>query len=109
MALYRKELKRCNKDAGIWNKNVPVILNLLREKYALTNLQDVEFVKSKLPDYTAKLQEFEAQKNPAPSTRTTQTTSRRNDRMRFVECMTLDAVKPFYLNSTSNDKVSDGW
>ena len=97
LAMYKKELKRRNKDAGISNKKTEDILALLREKHALTDAQDIEFVKSRVAHYTAKLQEYqeaESQKQPASSSRTT---SQRNDRMRFVECMVLDLVKPLYL------------
>ena len=62
----------------------------------LTDAQDIAYVTKQIGEYTAQLLEAEDASRPQASSSTRQV-SRKPDRMRFVEAMTLDSVKPYYL------------
>ena len=96
LKLYQQELKRRDSSIGVKNKKLDVILALLRGKLRLTDAQDIAYVNEKIGEYTAQLLEAEEANKPQASS-SARHVSRKPDRMRFVEAMTLDSVKPYYL------------
>jgi hypothetical protein len=94
--MYKRELVRRDplKTKGApSNKKIEELLYLLRTTLALQDPADIIFVKKEVQDWTIHLLNFENQEAPT----TTRSVSRKIDRMRFVECMALDTVKPYYL------------
>ena len=96
--LYHKEVKRRGSSVGVKNKKLDVILSLLRGKLRLTDAQDIAYVTEKIDEYAAQILEAADCANTKPQASSpTRVVSRKPDRMRFVEAMTLDTVKPYYL------------
>jgi hypothetical protein len=75
----------------------------LRENYQLEDPEDIAFIKSKAQQYTATLLGAFATSSPAgPNSKAA--TCRKLDRMRFIECMAQDHIKPLYF--TTNEVMS---
>jgi hypothetical protein len=93
LVLFKKELKRRDPKIGVSNKKIDNILELLRGKLCLKDAEDIAFIKSKVQQYTATL----LGAVDGGSTNKSSTVCRKYDRMRFIECMVLDNVKPLYF------------
>ena len=93
LSLYKKELRRRAPFSKVFNKNTTEILGLLRGEYSIKNPVDITYINEKIRTMAILLHDGqkEAAKQPA------RTSSRKNDHLRFVECMVLDHIKPLYL------------
>ena len=96
LKLYKKELRRHDPKERVSNKTAQELLVDLRGTYRLTDPADISFIKKKIEEYTETLNRAASEKAKA-ATPSGRSQSRKSDRMRFVECMALDSVKPLYL------------
>ena len=94
LKMYKTEVKRRDPKARS-SRNQPELLQLLRDDLALTDPEDIKFIKLKVDQHKQKLCQLAAEKSAKVSC--ARTTFRSIERMRFVECMVLDEVKPLYL------------
>ena len=94
LVLFKKELKRRDPKIGVSNKKIDNILELLRGKLCLKDPDDIAFIKSKVKQYTATLL---GAVDSGSTNKSSTTVCRKYDRMRFIECMVLDNVKPLYF------------
>ena len=93
-AMYRKELHWRDPTitkSRLTHMKTDVILSLMRDTNRLADQADISFVRTQVDEYTAKLT---AKHSSTSTTTTTRSASRKIDRMRIVECMILDTVKP---------------
>ena len=98
LQLYKQELRRRDPKIGLSNKKLENVLALLRGNLRVEDPADVSFVKQKAKEYTEMLVEaFPDDSTTTAGSNFSRIYLRKNDRMRFVECMVLDSVKPLYL------------
>ena len=102
LTLYKKEVRRRDPTIPLSNKKIESILSLLRGQLRLNNSQDIQFVIKKKDEFTAALLNAVAASETNTTTTTTAATGstrccKKSDRMRFIECMVLDSVKPLYF------------
>ena len=96
--MYKQELKRRDTKrtfGQVSNKKLEQLLAILKGPLKLTDTTDELFVRRKVLDYTNTIMNAAAEKAVAGGG--SQSLTRKNNRIQFVECMTLDHVKPFYL------------
>ena len=96
--MYKQELKRRDTKrtfGQVSNKKLEQLLAILKGPLKLTDTTDELFVRRKVLDYTNTMMNAAAEKAVAGGG--LQSLTRKNDRIRFVECMTLDHVKPLYI------------
>jgi hypothetical protein len=99
LALCKRELRCCDPKIGVSNKKAESIV----DNYQLEYPEDIAFIKSKAQQYTATLLGAFATPSPAgPNSKAA--TCRKLDRMRFIECMAQDHIKPLYF--TTNEVMS---
>jgi hypothetical protein len=98
LALYRRELRRRNPKIRVSNRNTDELLELLRRQYPITLSDDIDYITSRINALVLTMDATKRQQaaTVAPNSRTV---SRKSDRLRFIECMVLDVVKPLYLAS----------
>ena len=98
LILYKKELRCCDPKAPISNKKLDSILPLLRGKLRIDDPEDIAFVKKRWRNkrWFCSLPSPRRCRRP-PTSAARASNIRKFDRMRFVECMALDTVKPLYL------------
>jgi hypothetical protein len=87
-------VRRRNPKAKV-SRNIPELAAVLRDDLPITDSADIEYVRNKIDQHKEKL--FELADEKAAKVSSTRTTFRSTERMRFVECMVLDSVKPLYL------------
>ena len=109
-SMYKQEMRRRDKTCTYGqasNKNKQETLTLLKGPLKLTDPLDILFVRTKVLEYTNKILSAAAEKSVAGSSRSQ---TKKNDRLRFVECMVLDHIKPLYLkvNEVMNRRQLDG-
>jgi hypothetical protein len=98
ISMYKQELKRrdTNRTFGqVSNKKLEQLLAILRGPLKLTDTTDELFVRRKVLDFTNAIMNAVAEKAVAGGG--SRSLTRKNDRIRFVECMALDHIKPLYL------------
>jgi hypothetical protein len=98
LELYKKEVRRRDPKAKV-SRNIPELAIVLRDELPLTDPADIEFVKEKVEYHKEKLSRLADEKAVKAKATGTRTTFRSLERMRFVECMVLDRVKPLYLRA----------
>jgi hypothetical protein len=98
LALYRRELRRGDPKVRVSNRNTDELLELLRQTYPLTLSADISYIKGRIQTLETTMAAAKRQQaaTVAPNSRSV---SRKSDRLRFIECMVLDVVKPLYLAS----------
>jgi hypothetical protein len=99
VSMYKQEIRRRDKTCAYGqaaNKNKQETLTLLKGPLKLTDPLDILFVRTKVLEYTNKILSAAAEKSVAGSSRTQ---TKKIDRLRFVECMVLDHIKPLYLKA----------
>jgi hypothetical protein len=110
VSMYKQEMRQRDKTCTYGqasNKNKQETLTLLKGPLKLTDPLDNLFVRTKVMEYTNKILSAAAEKSVAESSRSQ---TKKNDRLRFVECMVLDHIKPLYLkvNEVMNRHQLDG-
>ena len=98
ISMYKQELKRRDTTrtfGQVSNKKLEQLLAILKGPLKLTDATDLLFVKRKVLDYTNTIMNAAAEKAIAGGG--SRSLTRKNDRIRFVECMTLDHIKPLYM------------
>jgi hypothetical protein len=98
LALYRRELRRRDPKVRVSNHNTKDLLEMLRRGYPITSSEDIEYITQRIRTLEATMAGAQLQRatTSAPNSRSV---ARKTDRLRFVECMVLDTVKPLYLSS----------
>jgi hypothetical protein len=98
LALYRRELRRRDPKVRVSNHNTKDLLEMLRGRYPITSPGDIEYITQRINLLKTTMAAAQQQRatTSAPNSRSV---ARKTDRLRFVECMVLDAVKPLYLSS----------
>ena len=98
LALYRRELRRRDPKVRVSNRNTDELLELLRRTYPITSTGDIAYITSRIQTLVLTMAAAKRQHAAtiAPNSRSV---SRKSDRLRFIECMVLDVVKPLYLAS----------